>query len=288
MHNAEHLVVHSASKRVFLFPLSGLNGVQLPLPPTAKVVAIQTYTENKTLLLCSVRGVATLFLYHKNSTCQFVWRGKGNPVRHGLAVGFNGVVWVTQGNAVVELCEWRPRKRYSCPAPGALSVNNRGHVVVACGADGLRDSLLEPHSGRPETVYPFLFDVVCVQCLTDGNVLVADCGADMKKNAIKLVGQRQVLRTIRVVNSMNRWLGISCAVDCFGQISLSDVKDRGVVWLYTAVAAGTSPRPRFSPTKSYLRNWPSFQTTVLSMILSINRVQPGLPLELVFYILAFL
>ena len=76
MHNAEHLVVHSASKRVFLFPLSGLNGVKLPLPPTAKVVAIQTYTENETLLLCSVRGVATLFLCHKNSTCQFVWRGK--------------------------------------------------------------------------------------------------------------------------------------------------------------------------------------------------------------------
>jgi len=268
--------------------LNGDGSVQLPLPANCAVAAVQAFTEMQTLLLCSVGGIATLFLYKQNGGLGVVWRGKGPPERHGLAVGHDGVVWVTQNNHIVELRQWRPYRQYPCPAPGALSVNARGRVLVACGVDGLRDSLLEPISKRPPKVYAFLFDVVCLHCLMDGTVLVADCGADMQKNAIKLVSRQQVIRTIRVVECASRWIGISCAVDKLGQVSVSDVKGRGIMWLYTTVAAGTSLCPRFVPNKEFLCKWPSYRNIAITLILSVNRFTPKCPLELFFHILALL
>ncbi|MBN22728.1 MAG: hypothetical protein CL678_15695 [Bdellovibrionaceae bacterium] len=239
-------------------------------------------------MLAAVNCETRLYLFDiDESRAVCVWKETTYPTRHGLAVGLKDRVWVTTTNAVVELYNWQPVNKYCCHAPGPLSVDRAGRLLVAHGySDGLRDRLGYVDNGAIcSAEYSNLLDVCSVQCLQDGTALVADNGVVYNQCTIKLVDVKHavILREIESVCMMCPWTGVSVSAGPDGFVSISDVKERGLIVTSTVVSPSVTPCV-FYPSATFLALWPEKRPLLHAVLACFLRLKT-LPTELVLHVL---
>lgn len=292
MHDAKYLLATARDGCYCLYPVRGASGQPIPLPLQARVVAVREFCENRVLLLAAVCREVRLYLFNPiELRAPCLWRQVGHPCRHGLAVGFGNQVWITTSDTIVELRNWRQFAVHVCPGPGPLSVNRGGCLVVACTTgDGLRDCLAVLRNGDLRVVeYRHLFDVCCVQCLQDGLLVVADHGLVYNQCAIKLVdpAREVVLRTIMTVPISNPWTGLSVSSGADGLLTLSDVKDRGLIVTQDVISPCVTACV-FYPSSTFLLLWPEKRDVASLIVHCFHRLGHVLPKELILHILFLL